>query len=141
MNESRELQRIGTAHSAGVFKKRFSIRWSKFLLYCDLRYLSTTEKMPHCRVQAHYEHLSKFERGRITELKEAAMNTHFQLCPDDNRRTGQRANPAFTIARHVGPQSSVMVWGVISFDDRTPLVVIRGTFTSQLYVDDILRTI
>ncbi|GFU63347.1 transposable element Tc1 transposase [Trichonephila clavipes] len=34
-----------------------------------------------------------------------------------------------------------MVWGAISFDSRTPLVVIRSTLTEQRYVDDILRTV
>ncbi|GFU30447.1 HTH_Tnp_Tc3_2 domain-containing protein [Trichonephila clavipes] len=39
----------------------------------------------------------------------------FQLRPDDNRRRvwrlpGQRADPAFTIAHHTGPQPGVMIW-------------------------------
>ncbi|GFV40135.1 hypothetical protein TNCV_1533831 [Trichonephila clavipes] len=38
--------------------------------------------------------------------------SHFQLCPDSNRRRvwrrlGQRADPAFTIARHTSPQTGV----------------------------------
>ncbi|GFX07675.1 transposable element Tc1 transposase [Trichonephila clavipes] len=54
----------------------------------------------------------------------------FQLYPDDRRgcvwRTlGQSADPAFTIARHTDPQPGVIVWGAISFDCRTPLVIIR----------------
>ncbi|GFW21658.1 hypothetical protein TNCV_4281731 [Trichonephila clavipes] len=35
------------------------------------RYLSTTEKVPHHRIPAHYEQLSEFERGRIIGLKKA----------------------------------------------------------------------
>ncbi|GFV13595.1 transposable element Tc1 transposase [Trichonephila clavipes] len=55
----------------------------------------------------------------------------FQRCPDDHRvrvwrSPGQRADPAFTIARQTGPQPGVIVWGTISFDSRTPLVVIRA---------------
>ncbi|GFW68594.1 transposable element Tc1 transposase [Trichonephila clavipes] len=62
--------------------------------------------------------------------------SRFQLCPDDHRRRvwrppEQRADPAFTIIRHTGPQPAVMVWGAISFDSRTPLVVIRGTLAAQ----------
>ncbi|GFT86980.1 transposable element Tc1 transposase [Trichonephila clavipes] len=34
-----------------------------------------------------------------------------------------------------------MVWGAISFDSRTPLVVLRGTLTAQRFVDNILRTV
>ncbi|GFW54789.1 HTH_Tnp_Tc3_2 domain-containing protein [Trichonephila clavipes] len=45
----------------------------------------------------------------------------FQLCPDDHRRCvwrrpGQRADPAFTIARSTCPQPNDIVWGAISFD-------------------------
>ncbi|GFT99043.1 transposable element Tc1 transposase [Trichonephila clavipes] len=58
------------------------------------------------------------------------------MCPDDHRRRvwrhpGQCADPAFTIALHTCPQTGVMVWGVISFDSRTPLVIIRGILTPQ----------
>ena len=37
------------------------------------------------------------------------------------RRLGQCAHPAFTIARHTGPQPGVMVWGAISLDRRTQI--------------------
>ncbi|GFV60792.1 transposable element Tc1 transposase [Trichonephila clavipes] len=62
----------------------------------------------------------------------------FQMCPDDHRkrarrRPGQRADPAFTIAHHTGPLPEAMVWGAISFDSRTPLVVIRGPLTAKLF--------
>ncbi|GFT46570.1 transposable element Tc1 transposase [Trichonephila clavipes] len=104
--------------------------------------------MPHRRNRAHYKQLSEFERGRIIGLKEARWanwrivcssygsndESRFQLCLDDNRRRvwrrpGQRADPAFTIARHTGTQPGVMIWVAISFDSRTTLVVIRGTLT------------
>ncbi|GFU50232.1 transposable element Tc1 transposase [Trichonephila clavipes] len=53
-----------------------------------------------------------------------------QLYSDDHRRRvwrhpGQRVDPAFTIECHTGPQPDVRVWGTISFDSRTLLVVIR----------------
>ncbi|GFV50088.1 hypothetical protein TNCV_2354731 [Trichonephila clavipes] len=43
------------------------------------------------------------------------------LCPDDHRRRvwrqpGTRADPAFTIAQHTGPQQGVMVKDAISFE-------------------------
>ncbi|GFV31621.1 transposable element Tc1 transposase [Trichonephila clavipes] len=73
-------------------------------------------------------------------------DSRFQLCPDDHRRhvwrrPGQRADPTFTISRHTDPQPGVMIWGDISFDSRTPLVVIRDALTSQRYANDILRTV
>ncbi|GFX65336.1 transposable element Tc1 transposase [Trichonephila clavipes] len=46
---------------------------------------------------------------------------HFHLCPDNHRRrvwrrSGQLADPAFTFARHTGPQQDAMVWEDISFE-------------------------
>ncbi|GFT95076.1 transposable element Tc1 transposase [Trichonephila clavipes] len=46
----------------------------------------------------------------------------FQLCPDDHRRRvwrrpGQRADPAFHIARHTSPQQGVMKPGLIFKQD------------------------
>ncbi|GFT66992.1 transposable element Tcb1 transposase [Trichonephila clavipes] len=32
-----------------------------------------------------------------------------------------------------------MVWGVIAYDSRSTLIVMRGTLTAQRYVDDILQ--
>ncbi|GFT42284.1 transposable element Tc1 transposase [Trichonephila clavipes] len=102
--------------------------------------------MPRRRIRAHYEQLSEFERGCIIELIEGGRancriarhmsrswnhvdwgrtvfsdESCFQLCPDDHRRRvwrrpGQRADPAFTVARHTGLQQEVMVWGAISFE-------------------------
>lgn len=34
-----------------------------------------------------------------------------------------------------------MVWGIISLDSRTSLVVIRSTLKAQPYVEDILRPV
>ncbi|GFV01425.1 transposable element Tc1 transposase [Trichonephila clavipes] len=70
----------------------------------------------------------------------------FQLCPDDHRRRafrspGQRADPACTISRHTVSQPEVMIWEAISFESRTPLVIIRGPLTAQRFVNDILRTV
>ena len=39
--------------------------------------------------------------------------------------------PALTIASHIGSQQGIMVWGVISFDNRTHLVVISVTVTAR----------
>ncbi|GFX56454.1 transposable element Tc1 transposase [Trichonephila clavipes] len=73
-------------------------------------------------------------------------DSRFQLCPGNHRRRvwrrpGQRVNHAFTVAHNSDPQPGVMVWGAISFDSRTTLVVIKGKLTAQRYVDDIVRTV
>ncbi|UYV72229.1 hypothetical protein LAZ67_9002258 [Cordylochernes scorpioides] len=80
--------------------------------------------------------------GRIVFSDES----RFLLCPDDRRkrvwrRPGQRVDPGLTVEHHTGPQQGVMVWGAISFDSRTLLVVIPGTLTAQRYVDDIIRPV
>lgn len=112
--------------------------------YRPLRHLPLTPahrraRLQWCLARSGWNHA---DWGRIVFSDES----RFQLCPDDHRRRvwrrpGQRADPAFTIARHTGPQQGVMVWGAISLDSRTPLVVIRGTLNAQRYVDDILRPV
>ncbi|GFU65122.1 hypothetical protein TNCV_3177271 [Trichonephila clavipes] len=54
--------------------------------------------MLRLRIRAHYEQLPEFERGR--------------------RLPGQRADPAFTIARQTCPQQEVIFLGVISLEAR-----------------------
>ncbi|GFX86199.1 transposable element Tc1 transposase [Trichonephila clavipes] len=93
------------------------------------------------RLQQHHS-----DKTIWSDLNFLRDESRFQLYPDDHRRRvwrlpGQRANPAFTIACHTGPQPGVMVWGAISFDSRNRLVIIRGTLTAQRCVDDIVRTV
>ncbi|GFW69751.1 DDE_3 domain-containing protein [Trichonephila clavipes] len=45
-----------------------------------------------------------------------------------------------TVLRHTARTAGVMVWGAIAYDSRSTLIVMRGTVTGQLYVDDILRS-
>ncbi|GFX77034.1 transposable element Tcb1 transposase [Trichonephila clavipes] len=68
----------------------------------------------------------------------------FNLGSGDNRvrvrrPRGERLNPAFALQRRTAPKAGVMVWGVISYNTRSPLVLIRGTMTAQRYVYDILQ--
>ncbi|GFW78576.1 hypothetical protein TNCV_2243761 [Trichonephila clavipes] len=79
--------------------------------------------MPRRRIQANNAQLSEFERCRIIGLKEKMFSdeSRFHLCPDDHRRrvwrrSGQRAESAFTMAHPTGPQQGVMAWAAISFE-------------------------
>ncbi|GFV58993.1 HTH_Tnp_Tc3_2 domain-containing protein [Trichonephila clavipes] len=68
------------------------------------------------------------------------------LSDDDHRtrvwrRTGQRSDPAFIVERHTAISQGVTVWGAISWDTRSSLVVLQGTLTARRYVDDILTPI
>ncbi|UYV68098.1 Transposase [Cordylochernes scorpioides] len=70
--------------------------------------------------------------GRIVFSGES----RFLLCSDDRRkrvwrRPGLRVDPGLTVEHLTGPQQGVMVWGAISFDSKTPLVVIPGTLTAK----------
>jgi hypothetical protein len=72
--------------------------------------------------------------------------SRFSLSADDHRtrvwrRTGQRSDPAFVVERHTAISQGVTVWGAISWDTRSPLVVLQGTLTARRYVDDILTPI
>ncbi|GFT25535.1 transposable element Tcb2 transposase [Trichonephila clavipes] len=72
--------------------------------------------------------------------------SRFSLSADDHRtrvwrRTGQRSDPAFIVERHTAISQGVTVWGAISWDTRSFLVVLQGTLTARRYVDDILTPI
>ncbi|GFU65281.1 HTH_Tnp_Tc3_2 domain-containing protein [Trichonephila clavipes] len=72
--------------------------------------------------------------------------SRFSLSADDHRtrvwrRTGQRSDPAFIVERHIAISQGVTVWGAISWDTRSSLVVLQGTLTARRYVDDILTPI
>ncbi|GFY01651.1 transposable element Tc1 transposase [Trichonephila clavipes] len=71
-------------------------------------------------------------------------DSRFVLGTDDNRvrvwrRPGERYNSPHTVLRHTARTAGVMVWGVIAYDSRSTLIVMRRTLTGQRYVDDILR--
>ncbi|GFX58153.1 transposable element Tcb2 transposase [Trichonephila clavipes] len=55
------------------------------------------------------------------------------------KRPGDRYKSPHTVLRHTARRAAVMVWGVIAYDSRSTLIVMRGTLTGQRYVDDILR--
>ncbi|GFW20143.1 transposable element Tcb1 transposase [Trichonephila clavipes] len=72
--------------------------------------------------------------------------SRFSLSADDHRtrvwrRTGQRSDPAFIVERNTAISQGVTVWGAISWDTRSSLVVLQGTLTARRYVDDILTPI
>ncbi|GFX97071.1 transposable element Tcb1 transposase [Trichonephila clavipes] len=70
--------------------------------------------------------------------------SRFNLSSDDNRVRvwrpgGERLNPTFALQRHTAPTPSVMVWGAIAYNTRSPLGLIRGSMTAQWYVHDIVQ--
>ncbi|GFX71001.1 transposable element Tc3 transposase [Trichonephila clavipes] len=70
--------------------------------------------------------------------------SRFILGTDDNcvrvwRRNVERYNSPHTVLRHTARPAGEMVWEAIAYDNRSTLIVMRGTITGQRYVDDILR--
>ncbi|GFU95862.1 HTH_Tnp_Tc3_2 domain-containing protein [Trichonephila clavipes] len=51
------------------------------------------------------------------------------------------SDPAFIVERHTAISQGVTVWGAISWDTRSSLLVLQGTLTARRYVDDILTPI
>ncbi|GFT49080.1 transposable element Tcb2 transposase [Trichonephila clavipes] len=48
-------------------------------------------------------------------------------------------HPAFSLQRQTAPAAVVLVWGVIAYNIRQSLVLIRGTKTAQWYAHDLLQ--
>ncbi|GFX63594.1 transposable element Tcb2 transposase [Trichonephila clavipes] len=86
--------------------------------------------------------------GNVTDWRRVIFSdeSQFSLSADDHRtrvwrRSGQRSDPAFIVERHTAISQGVTVWGAISWDTRSSLVVLQGTLTARRYVDDILTPI
>ncbi|GBM55256.1 hypothetical protein AVEN_18078-1 [Araneus ventricosus] len=57
------------------------------------------------------------------------------------RRPGERLQPTCLRPRHTGPTPGVMIWGVISYDSRSTLVVISRILTVNLYVSLVIQPV
>ncbi|GFW92946.1 HTH_Tnp_Tc3_2 domain-containing protein [Trichonephila clavipes] len=98
-------------------------------------------------------------RRRLTEvglrsrrpLRRLPLTPHHRQCRLDfadppplsscDRLETQRSDPAFIVKRHTAISQGATVWGAISWDTRSSLVVLQGTLTARRYVDDILTPI
>ncbi|GFS61089.1 transposable element Tcb2 transposase [Trichonephila clavipes] len=72
------------------------------------------------------------------------QESRFDLSCDDNRvrvwrPRGERLNPAFALQRHTISTDGVIVWDVIAYNTRSPLLLIRGTMTAQRFVHNVLQ--
>ncbi|GBL92307.1 hypothetical protein AVEN_35850-1 [Araneus ventricosus] len=57
------------------------------------------------------------------------------------RRTGESMQPICLRPRHTGPTPGVMVWGAISYDSSSTLVVAPRTLTANLYVSLVIQPV
>ncbi|GFT05287.1 HTH_Tnp_Tc3_2 domain-containing protein [Trichonephila clavipes] len=102
---------------------------------------------PHHR-QCRLDFADLGQLGSVTDWRRVIFSdeSRFSLSADDHRtrvwrRSGQRSDPAFIVERHTAISQGVTVWGAISWDTRSSLVVLQGTLTARRYVDDILTPI
>ncbi|GFT32311.1 transposable element Tcb2 transposase [Trichonephila clavipes] len=108
---------------------------------CPLRVLPLTPthrrlRLEECHAQGNW---TAVEWSQVVFSDEARFN----LSIDDNgvrvwRALGERLNPPFALQRRTFPTTSMMVWGVIAWNTRSLLVLVRGTMTAQRYAHDIL---
>ncbi|GFS88098.1 uncharacterized protein TNCV_764781 [Trichonephila clavipes] len=82
--------------------------------------------------------------SQVLHRPPSSDKSRFNLSSDENRVRvwriyGEHRNSAFALQRHIAPTAGVMVWSVIDYNTRSPLVLICGTMTAQRYVHDIRR--
>ncbi|GFT23549.1 transposable element Tcb2 transposase [Trichonephila clavipes] len=86
-------------------------------------------------------------RGNWSEAEwnQVVFSDEFRLdlSSDDNcvrvwRPRFERLNPTFALQRHTAHTACVMVWGVMTYNTRSPPILIHGTMTAQRYVHEIL---
>ncbi|GFX90290.1 transposable element Tcb2 transposase [Trichonephila clavipes] len=84
--------------------------------------------------------------GNVTYWQKVVFSdeSRFVLGTDDNRvrvwsRPGERYNSPHCSTSHCPHSWCNGLGGSIAYDSRSILIVMRGTLTSQRYVDDILR--
>ena len=95
-------------------------------------------RLQWCQTRAHWR----------TEWRSVVFSdeSRFCLCASDSRvlvrrRPGERLQPNCLLPRHTGPTPGVMVWGAISYDSRSTLVVIPNTLTANLYVSLVIQPV
>ncbi|GFT70188.1 transposable element Tcb1 transposase [Trichonephila clavipes] len=89
-------------------------------------------RLPWCQARSMWN-VTDWQRDVFSD------ESRFVLGTDDNRvrvwrHPGERYN-----SPHTARTAGVMVWQAIAYNSRSTLIVMRGTLTSQRYVDDILR--
>ncbi|GFW69626.1 transposable element Tcb2 transposase [Trichonephila clavipes] len=92
--------------------------------------------------------VTSYEMHAYSQLLHRPPSRHsdvsrFNLSSDDNRvcewrARGERLNAAFALQRCTAPTAGAKARGVIAYNTRSPLVLIRSTTAAQRYVYDIL---
>lgn len=95
-------------------------------------------RLQWCQARAHWR----------TEWRSVVFSDESRFCLGASdgrvlvrRRPGERLQPNCLRPRHTGPTPGVMVWGAISYDSRSTLVVIPNTLTANLYVSLVIQPV
>ncbi|GFX84552.1 transposable element Tcb2 transposase [Trichonephila clavipes] len=89
------------------------------------------------------DHEERGSKDRVANTCGPHSDSFNDTSRSDNRvrvwkRPGELYNSPHTVLRHTASTAGAMVWVAIAYDSRSTLIVMRGTVTSQRYVDDIL---
>lgn len=111
----RPLQRI----PLGVCHRRNRLHW------CNLRRDMTVENWSSIIFSDESRFTLDFNDGRLTVHRLSGTRFQDNLIAQHDRYGG----------------GSIMVWGAISFNSRSDLVIINGSLNAQRYIDEILRPV
>ncbi|GFT28009.1 transposable element Tcb2 transposase [Trichonephila clavipes] len=115
-------------------------------MFCEGNAEADTSTRRHGR---QYKQVTEYERGRIMAMMEAGWlardKSIFNLSNDDSRARVwrlhvKRPNPDFALHGHTTPTAGVVVWDVIYYGTRSPLILTHSTTIAQRYVYTILQS-
>ncbi|GBM44006.1 hypothetical protein AVEN_218154-1 [Araneus ventricosus] len=99
----------------------------------------------HCRLRREWCQTSAHWR---TEWRYVVFSDESRFCLGASdgcvlakRRPGERLQPTCPRPKHTGPTPGIMVWGAISYDSRSTLMVIPRTLTENLYVSLVIQPV
>ncbi|GFV82362.1 transposable element Tcb2 transposase [Trichonephila clavipes] len=119
---------------------------SRYLAEANLKFKSPFRALPltpeHRKLPLHWCQARSI--WNVTDWQKVSDESRFVLGTDGNRvrvwrHPGERYNSFRTVLRHTARTAGVMFWAALAYDSRSFLIVMLGTLTGQLYVDDILR--
>ncbi|GFV14252.1 transposable element Tcb1 transposase [Trichonephila clavipes] len=84
----------------------------------------------------------------VAEWNEVIFTDESRICLQHHdgrfrvwRIRGERVLNSCVMHHHTGPAPSIMVWGGIGYNSRTPLVRIAGTLNIQRYISEVLEPV
>ncbi|GBN73285.1 Transposable element Tc1 transposase [Araneus ventricosus] len=155
--EDRRVRRMAVAHrnasvaeipaavGTTVTQRTVAIRLLQGQLQARCRVACIPLTPNHCRLRHEWCQARDLWR---TEWRSVVFSDESRFCLGASdgrvlvrRRPGERLQPTCLRPRHTGPTPGVMVWGAISYDSKSTLVVIPRTLTANLYVSLVIQSV